>query len=181
MLNCNETRDLLAIDPLTEDADIHTHLGVCDACTTYQRSIDVLDAFVRPAFRWEAPTELTASLLALAANPSLNIRVFRPSRWYVSLVYILTIAVVTLSLAVAWQFISAIAYQLGVADVVTELVALPGRAMLQLTQALPESSIAIDLFLRAHNQLMWLLLVAVLWATLDRWNIPIFPNQRPLA
>jgi hypothetical protein len=136
---------------------------------------------VRPAFRWEAPTELTASLLALAANPSLNIRVIRPSRWYVSLVYVLTIAVVALSLAVAWQFISAMAHQLGVADMLTEIVAIPGRAVLQLTETMPESRYAVDLFLRARDQLLWLLLVAILWATFDRWNIPVLSRQRPLA
>ncbi len=181
MFNCNETRDLLALDPLIDDPEIQDHLSNCEACTIYQRGSEALDAFVRPAFRWEAPTELTASLLALAANPSLNIRIIRPSRWYVSLVYVLTIAVVALSLAVAWQFISAMAHQLGVADMLTEIVAIPGRAVLQLTETMPESRYAVDLFLRARDQLLWLLLVALLWATFDRWNIPVLSRQRPLA
>lgn len=181
MLNCNETRDLLALDPLTDDPEIDMHIADCEACTIYRRGSEALDAFVRPAFRWEAPIELTASLLALAANPSLNIRVIRPSRWYVSLVYALTVAVVALSIAVAWQFVSAMAMQLGVADMLIEILALPGRAILQLTEVLPESRYAIDLFLRARDQLLWLLLVAVLWATFDRWNVPMIPPQRPLA
>jgi hypothetical protein len=180
-MNCNEARDLLALDPHTDDLEVLEHMQGCDACATYQQSVDTLDAFVRPAFHWEAPTNLTASLLALAANPSLNIRVIRPSRWYVSLVQVLTIAVVALSLAVAWQFISTLAYQLGIADIMTEVAAVPGRAILQLTEIMPESRYAIDLALRAHSQLMWLLLVAVLWASLDRWNIPLLPQRRTIA
>jgi hypothetical protein len=42
--------------------------------------------------------------------------------------------------------------------------------MQQLTQSLPESRYAIDLFLRVRDQLIWMLMVAILWVALDRWS-----------
>jgi hypothetical protein len=169
MLTCDDARATLALDPLSDDLDLHTHLDGCAACSAYRRRSEAIDTLLRPALRWDVPSELTVSLLALAANPAGAFR-SRPSRWYVSLVYTLTVAVVALSLVVAWQFLGILAGQLGLADALTEVLSLPGRALQQLTLALPESRYALDLFLRARDQLVWLLLVVILWATFDRWT-----------
>jgi hypothetical protein len=47
----------------------------------------------------------------------------------------------------------------------------------QLTRTLPVSPGAIQFLLKAREQLLWLLLVAVLWAVVDKWN-PQFSLRR---
>jgi hypothetical protein len=178
MLNCDETRDLLALDPINENLEVDAHLAKCQACSIYRRKSEALDMMLRPALHWEAPTELTAALLALAANPARAMTRNRPSRWYVTLVYLLTVAIVSLSVAIAWQFLGIVAAQIGLLDMLTELVALPARGLQQLTLALPESRYAVDFFLRVRDQLLWLLAAAVLWAMLERSTVPIFARQQ---
>ena len=178
MFTCDAARDMLALEPTSTDSGLHKHLADCPTCAAYRRRSQTLDVLLRAELRWEAPTDLTTRLLALAVTAPLLPLPVRPSRWYVNLIYALTVAVVAISLAVAWQLFGALVTQLGVVDATTELLALPGRALQQLTQAMPESRYAIDLFTRVRDQLIWLLLVAILWAALDRWNVPSFIQQR---
>jgi hypothetical protein len=103
----------------------------------------------------------------------------RPRGWYVTAVYALTAAVVALSLLIAVQLIGALADQVSISAAITQLLALPGQGLSYLTQALPQSRFVLDFILRVRDQLVWLLLVAVLWAALDKWNIPLsFGGQR---
>jgi hypothetical protein len=179
MFTCDAARDMLALEPTSTNPTLLNHLDDCPTCAAYGRRSQTLDVLLRAELRWEAPTTLTAQLLALAATaPALPPLPARPNRWYVSLIYALTVAVVAISLAVAWQLLSSIALQLGVVDVFTQLLALPGSVLQQITHIMPESRYAIELFTRVRDQLIWLLLVAIVWAALDRWNVPTFAPQR---
>jgi hypothetical protein len=174
---CNDVRDLLALDPKTEDTLIHAHLGECEICASYRRQHQTLDVVLRAEMRWEAPAALTAQLLALVNAPA-PVRA-RPRGWYVTAVYALTATVVALSLLIAVQLVGALADQVSVSAAITQLLALPGQGLSYLTQALPQSRFVLDFILRVRDQLVWLLLVAVLWAALDKWNIPLsFGGQR---
>jgi hypothetical protein len=180
---CNDVRDLLALDPKSEDTLVHAHLGECEICASYRRQHQTLDVVLRAEMRWEAPAALTAQLLALVNAPALAgqqvpVRA-RPRGWYVTAVYALTAAVVALSLLIAVQLIGALADQVSISAAITQLLALPGQGLSYLTQALPQSRFVLDFILRVRDQLVWLLLVAVLWAALDKWNIPLsFGGQR---
>jgi len=101
----------------------------------------------------------------------------RPKRWYVTVVYLLTAAAIGLSLAIAWQFLVLLAAQIGLGDALTQLLAAPSQGLAQLMRALPLSPSTIDLFLKVREQLLWLLLAAVLWAVVDKWN-PQFSIRR---
>ena len=177
---CNDVRDLLALDPTSEDALVHAHLGQCEHCTAYRRQHQTLDVVLRAEMRWEAPAALTAQLLALVNTPAAAVQQVagqvpvraRPRGWYVTAVYALTAAVVALSLLIAVQLVGALADQVSISAVITQLLALPGQGLSYVTQELPQSRFVLDFFLRVRDQLMWLLLVAVLWAGLDKWNIP---------
>src|SRR4051812_34972035 len=170
-MTCNDVRDLLALDPKSEDALIHTHLSECDLCLGYRRQHQALDVVLRAEMRWEAPAVLTAQLLALVNAPALAVPLVaaqapmraRPRGWYVTAVYGLTIAVVALSLLIAVQLVGALADQVSLSAAITQLLALPGQGLLYVTQALPQSRFVLDFMLRVRDQLMWLLLVAVLW------------------
>jgi hypothetical protein len=180
---CNDVRDLLALDPKSEDSLIHAHLGECEICASYRRQHQTLDVVLRAEMRWEAPAALTAQLLALINAPAVAMQQApvraRPRGWYVTAVYALTAAVVALSLLIAVQLIGALADQVSISAAITQLLALPGQGLSYLTQALPQSRFVLDFILRVRDQLMWLLLVAVLWAALDKWNIPLsFGGQR---
>jgi hypothetical protein len=186
-MSCNDIRELLALDPKSEDAMVHAHLGECEACAIYRRQHQTLDVVLRAEMRWEAPAALTAQLLALASAPAVAAQkvmpqapVFsRPRGWYITAVYGLTAAVVALSLLIAVQLVGALTDQVSIGAAITQLLALPGQGLSYLTQTLPQSRFLIDFLLRVRDQLMWLLLVAVLWAALDKWNIPLsFGGQR---
>src|SRR5215213_11528238 len=113
---CNDVRDLLALDPKSEDALVQSHLGECEQCAGYRRQHQTLDVVLRAEMRWEAPAALTAQLLALVNGaPAVatiqadtlvqqsaeSLRMAgstrveaRPRGWYVTAVYGLTAAVV---------------------------------------------------------------------------------------
>ena len=186
---CNDVRDLLALDPKTEDTRVQAHVGECEQCASYRRQHQTLDVVLRAEMRWEAPAALTAQLLALVNNVPAIVEAqadillpqsaqsvtmdVRPRGWYVTAVYGLTAAVVTLSLLIAVQLIGALADQVSISAAITQLLALPYQGLAYLTQTLPESRFVLDFIMRVRDQLLWLLLVAVLWAALDKWNIPI--------
>ena len=188
---CNDIRDLLAFEPTSEDALVHAHLGECESCTAYRRQHQTLDVVLRAEMRWEVPAALTAQLLALVNNASAVgvqqaarqvLMRAHPRGWYVMAVYALTAAVVALSLLIAVQLVGALADQVSISAAVTQLLALPGQGLSYLTQTLPQSRFVFDFILRVRDQLMWLLLVAVLWAALDKWNIPLsFSGRRQVS
>lgn len=187
---CNDVRDLLALDPRSEDVSAHAHLGECELCAAYRRQHQTLDVVLRAEMRWEAPAALTAQLLALVNAPAVGVQQMarqmpvraRPRGWYVTAVYALTLAVVALSLLIAVQLVGALADQVSIGAAITQLLALPGQGLAYLTQTLPESRFVLDFIFRVRDQLMWLLLVAVLWAALDKWNIPLsFGRQRQVS
>ena len=187
---CNDVRDLLALDPKSEDSVVRAHLGECEICAGYRRQHQTLDVVLRAEMRWEAPAALTAQLLALVNAPALAVPQAapqahvreRPRGWYVTAVYVLTAAVVALSLLIAVQLVGALADHVSIGAAITQLLALPGQGLLYVTQVLPQSRYVLDFILRVRDQLMWLLLVAVLWAALDKWTIPLsFGRQRQVS
>jgi len=181
MIDCTQARELLALEPASEDALLQGHLTQCEGCARYRRPHQALDVALRAELHWEAPSALTARLLALAAAgpAALVAPPVRPSpkRWYVTTVYLLTAAAIGLSLVIAWQFFGMLATQIGLGDALAQLLAAPSQGFEQLGRLLPVSPGAIDFALKVREQLMWLLLVAVLWAVVDKWN-PQFSLRR---
>jgi len=189
---------MLALQPLIEDPAIEMHLDQCDACTKYRRQHQALDVMLRAELHWEAPAALTQRLLALVAVPAKEsqlpiasprplmqprapIAPMRPQAWFVTSVYVLTMVIVALSLLVAWQVIGSLTSQIEVGALLTQLLALPAQGLAYLNQKLPESRLAIDFFLRVRVQLLWLLLVAVLWAVLDKVDLQISFRGRQIS
>jgi hypothetical protein len=198
MMTCNTVREMLALQPLIEDPAIEKHLDQCDACTKYRRQHQALDVMLRAELHWEAPAALTQRLLALATVPAERVQLpiaapqppmrphapiapVRPKAWFVTSVYVLTMVIVALSLLVAWQVIGSLASQVELGALLTQLLSLPGQGLAYLNQKLPESRLAIDFFLRVRVQLLWLLLVAVLWAVLDKVDLQISFRGRQIS
>jgi len=197
MMTCDSVREMLALQPLIDDPAIEKHLDQCEACTKYRRQHQALDVMLRAELHWEAPAALTQRLLALAAPPAqaqlpvaipqplmqsrAPIAPARPQAWFVTTVYVLTMAIIALSLLVAWQVIGSLASQVEVGALLTQLLSLPGQGLAYLNQKLPESRLAIDFFLRVRVQLLWLLLVAVLWAVLDKVDLQISFRGRQIS
>ena len=176
-IDCEKAREQLALLPSGDDERLQRHLAECAVCARYSQHQQSLDAVLRTELRWTAPAALTAQLLALAGMATLTAPQFaarpRPKGWYVTVVYLLTAAAIGLSLAVGWQFFGLLATQIGLDDALTRLLAAPAQGLAQLTQfaqALPGSQLVIPFLNKLHDQLLWLLLVAVLWAALDKWN-----------
>lgn len=181
-MNCTTVRDELATHATTDDPAVLAHLAHCAACESYRRSHISLDTLLRAELRWEAPAALTARLLSIAATaplvPTVPLARPQPKQWYVTLVYVLTALAVAVSLMVAWQFVGGLAGQMGVDGAVAWVLAAPGRAMQALVQVLPESQVVLAFFLDARDKLLWLLLAAVVWAVLDKWNPQISIGRR---
>ena len=169
MPTCTTIREQIALEPATNDAAVKTHLQTCAACTAYARRHRAIDRVIGAEMQWEAPAALTAALLAMTLAPASAIAP-QPKRWHVALAYLVTAASIALSLFVGWQVLTLLAANFDLQAQFAQLVALPGRWLTQLTQDLPQSRYVIDFLLRARSQLVWLLLVALVWATLDTWN-----------
>ena len=176
-MNCDTIRDELAINPATDDAAVQIHLQQCPACKVYRRGHASLDAVLRAELRWDVPAALTASLLAIAATAPLTengswlpVPRQRPQGWYITLVYVLTSMAIAVSLMVAWQFVGGLLVQSGITDVWSWLWNAPSQAMQALVQVLPQARVVLAFFLDVRDKLLWLLLAAVLWAVLDKWN-----------
>jgi hypothetical protein len=191
MMQCDNVRDMLALDVDDDTPELRSHLASCSACAAYARSQASLDVVLRTEMRWEAPAHLTAQLLALAEQgalatavkpePSLALPPPQPQRWYSTLVYVLTFGAIILSMGVAWQFAGMLMGNVSFQDAFAQLLAAPSRGLALLTSQLPQSRPAIDFFLRVHEQLLWLLLAAVLWAALDKWNPQVSFGRRQQA
>ena len=181
---CATIRETLALEPLTDDPQVQAHLDGCDNCARYRRQHQSLDVVLRAEMSWEAPAALTARLLAIAADPAAAIEKAsapvapraaappaRPKTWFVSVVYALTLLIIAISLLVAWQVAGALLAQVEPGAILTQLLALPQQGLTYLIAKLPQSRYLVDFLLRVRVQLMWLLLVAVLWAVLDKANL----------
>lgn len=183
MTMCDAVRAALALEADSADSMVSEHMATCPSCAAYRLRTQTLDVLLRHEMRWEAPTELTNRLMIMAASPwaAAPMVVARPQRWYVRVVYVLTLVILGLSLALAWQMVVGITTQLGLLDSLNQILAMPGWALQQLTAARPESRYVIEFVLRARDQLMWLLLAAVLWVALDRWNPRINFSRRQVS
>ena len=170
MMTCDDARDRIALEPTSDDAALLAHLAGCPRCQAYRRRHQALDGALHTELRWEPPAALTAQLLALAALPAAALAAAcpvplrpRPKEWYVKLVYLLTLAVIGVSVAVAWQVAGMLSAQMGLSAALAELAAGPGRALAEITRQLPEARSVIELLGRARDLAMWLLMVAILW------------------
>lgn len=168
MLTCEDARELIAIAPTSDDAALVAHLATCPRCQAYRRRHQALDGALHTELRWEPPAALTAQLLALAALPAAALAAarpvpLRPKEWYVKLVYLLTLAVIGVSVAVAWHVAGMLSAQMGLGDVLAHLAGGPARALAEITRQLPEARSVIELLGRARDLAMWLLMVAILW------------------
>ncbi|NNJ10716.1 anti-sigma factor [Chloroflexales bacterium ZM16-3] len=138
---------------------------------------NTLDQILRQELRWEAPSALTAQLLALVPGaPVTNLLPpMRPKSWYSMLVLVLTAVAIGLSLAVAWQLYSLIGAELGLGAILVQLRDAPAVGLQRLYEALPASRQFVALLVAVRDQLHWLLLAIVLWLALDGWQ----PRRRP--
>jgi hypothetical protein len=114
------------------------------------------------------PSVLTAQLMAIALQSTHFSTAPRPRRWYVVTVYTLTAMVLAVSLAVAWTFGGSLVMQIGLGDALAWVFDTPAQWLAQVMQTQPGSQWVIEFALRVRDQLLWLLLAAILWALLDR-------------
>jgi len=182
MINCDNARELLTLEPASKDEALMSHLAECQRCARYRRPQQALDMALRSELQWQAPAALTANLLALAALGPAALAMapaarMQPKRWYVVVVYLLTATAIGLSLAIAWQLVGLLAAQMGIGEAISQLVGAAGQGYEQIIRMLPVSQTTWTYFLRAREQLLWLLAVAVLWAVVDAWN-PQFGLRR---
>lgn len=170
MQPCTTIRAALALDPTSTDAALASHVATCTSCAAYARRHAALDRALGTELRWEAPPDLTSALLSLAFTPAMLGGAAHPKRWHVVLAYMVTAVSIALSVLIGWQVVMLLAANFDLQAQFTQLMALPGHWLSQLTQSMPESRYVVDFLLRARTQLVWLLLVALVWAVLDTWN-----------
>jgi len=163
-MDCTEARKLLAVGD--QAADLASHVDGCPACAGYAHRQRALDTALRPELMLQAPAELTLRLMLLVPG-NVAVRV-PPKRWYVLLVYVLTVAAIAVSTAVAFQFYSLLATQVGLAEALVSLRAAPAAGLHWLYTTLPQSRYVVTPLLALRDQLHWVLLVLLMWAALDR-------------
>lgn len=183
MVTCSHIRKELLLDATSADSEVQEHIRSCPACAAYARKHEQLDNAIRCELRWEVPSDLTANLLAMTLSQAAFAAALspQPKRWHVICAYIATTASILLSLLIGWQVFELVAAQVDVQAQITQAMALPGQWVAQLTQSLPQSRYVVDFAMRAHTQLLWLLMAAFVWAILDKWNPQQAIQQRQSA
>ncbi|MBC8161336.1 MAG: hypothetical protein H7Z42_08965 [Roseiflexaceae bacterium] len=180
MTSCNSVRDELATAPIAIDPEIQQHVQGCPACARYAARHATLDTAMRAELRWEMPADLSARLMALALAP-IAFGPAQPKRFHVVLAYLVAVLSILLALLVGWYGVSQLLAQFNFQAQLAALLALPSQALADLTQALPESRYLVDFFLRVRTQLVWLMMVALVWAMLDRWNPQVTMQRQQRA
>lgn len=170
-MNCDEARDAIALNTTVTDLRLQAHLAQCPRCVSYRASMVKLDRLVPAALRWQAPTNFSAQLMLLAASPALWSSAplpARPKRWYTVLVYLLTLAIIGISLILAWRAGVFALGQLGVELNIATISAGLARAGTWITDALPGREATLLLLLRLRNVGLWVLAVATVWTMVER-------------
>lgn len=134
---------------------------------------DTLDRLLRVELHWEAPPDLTVRLLSLipdSSQPYVQPVQSTPKRWYNRLMLLLTIAITTLSLAIAWWVYGTISAELGLAVLIEQLRSIPLLLLQQLYLSFPMLRQFVNLLVSVQDQLHWLLLAMILWLAADSWQ-----------
>jgi hypothetical protein len=83
-------------------------------------------------------------------------------------------ALMTLSLAIAWWVYGTISAELGLTVLIEQLRSTPQLLLQQLYLLFPALHLFVDLLASVQDQLHWLLLAMILWLAADSWQ----PVQR---
>jgi len=83
-------------------------------------------------------------------------------------------ALMTLSLAIAWWVYGMISAELGLTVLIEQLRSTPQLLLQQLYVSFPPLHLFVDLLASVRDQLHWLLLAMILWLAADSWQ----PVQR---
>lgn len=140
-----------------------------------------INQVLREELSWQAPSELSNQLLALAqaqATPapvnvtqqSLQPAPAGPSRWYTVLVTVLTVLALISSLFIASEWYSIIEAQFGLNAFWSTLWALPDMVFGWLYTQLPFTEVMVNALSSVQQQVHWLLVALVLWLALDGWT-----------
>ena len=190
-MECRTARSTLERERMP--ADVQAHLDTCLVCAAERRVVETLRASVL----LEAPPELSARLLALAAPAAQPARLdvaFKqamvvpapaeltarlqqlvPSaavvaprrRAWVMPVYALTAVLVTVLLIVTGQVYGLALQQLGVTELWQAAAALPGEWLTRLYAVFPQGRYVVEAFLSLQRALQWVLIGLLMWAVLE--------------
>ena len=184
---------LSTLDRTRIPADVQAHLDTCSMCAAERRVVDTLRASVLV----EAPPELSARLLALAApvtqparlDMALKQALVMPApaelvarleqlvpstavvaprrRAWVMPVYVLTAVLVAVLLVVSGQAYGLALQQLGVTELWQAAAALPGEWLARLYAVFPQGRYVVEAFLSLQRALQWVLIGLLMWAVLE--------------
>ena len=189
-MKCREIRD--ALDAQHAGAAVEAHIENCPACADARR----MTVAVRSALLVEAPAELSARLLALAApapRPSrLDVAVARAvvlpvpphvsrrlqrlvlgaaaqpvRRPWIMPVYGATALLLGVLLVVAAQIYGLALQELGVGDVWRGIAQLPGEWLDRLYVLFPQGRYVVEAFFSLQRALQWVLVGLLMWAVLE--------------
>jgi len=189
-MDCHDVR--AALHEQRIDGVVEAHVDVCQECGGEQRAI----AAVRSALIVQAPPELSARLLALAAPapqparldlaikkamvvpapPELSARLQRlalspvpepvPRRWAMPL-YAATLVLLGIVLIVAGQVYGLALQELGIGALWRGVAELPGQWLNQLYGYFPQGRYVVDAFFSLQRALQWVLIGVLMWAVLE--------------
>lgn len=189
-MDCLDVR--AALHERHTDALVEAHIDGCQECGGEQRAI----AAVRSALVVQAPPELSARLLALAAPapqpvrldlamkramvleapPDLSAKLQQlaisptlqpaPRRWAMP-VYAATLVLLGVVLMVAGQVYGLALQELGIGAIWRGVAELPGQWLNQLYDYFPQGRYVVDAFFSLQRALQWVLIGVLMWAVLE--------------
>jgi len=170
---CNEVRTTIACGDHDELA--MTHITQCDACRKYAQHINTIDSHLSSVVMVEPPAELTARLLAIAADHAMPPVQSRQPWWSTLLAFLIGVVAVVTSVLIMAELVVLFAGPFGFGAYASDIVQLPMALYMWMRKVVPSLT---DVLVAIDAVRMQLVIILMVMLALFGWYGQRNANQR---
>jgi len=157
MKSCDEIRTAIACGD--EDAQVTMHVQGCDACRRYAQRVNQFEPHIASLVNVEPSPELTARLLAIAADHAMPPARSRQPWWSTLMAFMIGVIAVVASVLIMAELVVLFAGPMGFGTYASEIVQLPMALYLWLRKVVPSVTDAFATIDAVRTQLVVILIV----------------------
>lgn len=161
MKSCDEMRTAIACGD--DDALLTTHLQECEGCRRYAQRINQIDQPMASLVRAEPPAELTARLLAIAADHAMPPLRTRQPWWSTLMAFLIGVTAVVTSVLILAELVVLFAGPFGFGAYASDIVQLPMALYAWMRKVVPTVADALVTIEMVRTQLVVILMVTLLF------------------
>lgn len=164
MKSCDDIRTAIACG---EDEDqVALHITTCDVCRQYSQKMQLFEPHLAHVMRVQPPEELTARLLAIAADHAMPpVRVRQPW-WSTLLAFLIGVIAVMASVSIIAELVVLFGGPFGFGTYAADIVQLPGALYSWMRKVVPSVTDALTTIDAVRLQLI---VILMLLSTLFVW------------